>query len=329
MAATGKSTQSRPRLGRGLSSLISNSRESAAQEGQYQGSEQDTITQAPQDVDAPGGAVGLEVAPGDISPNPYQPRQDFAEEGLAELAQSIAQQGILQPLIVAESADADAERRYVLIAGERRLRAAEIANLPTVPCIVREVTGQQMLEWALIENIQRSDLNSMERAEAYRSYVDRFSLTQAEAAERLGQPRATIANYLRIMDLCATAQLLVRQGVLSFGHAKVLASLAGNPQRQEKLAKKAAAEGLSVRELERLAGALAKSDLPGAEEPERRGPVKPAYIRDLEEQLTHAVGTRVSISPGRAKNRGKIVVEYYGLEDFDRISGLLGLNVES
>ena len=327
MAGTGKSTQSRPRLGRGLSSLISNSRELAAQEGQYQGDGQGGIT-APRDVSDPRGGA-LDVAPSDIAPNPYQPRKDFAEEELAELAQSIAQQGILQPLIVAESPDADAERRYVLIAGERRLRAAEIAKLPTVPCIVRQATRQQMLEWALIENIQRSDLNAMERAEAYRSYIDRFSLTQAEVAERLGQPRTTISNYLRIIDLCESAQVLVRQGVLSFGHAKVLASLAGDLQRQQKLAAKAAREGLSVRELERLAGGAPPTAGADAGEAARRAPVKPAYIRDLEEQLTHTVGTRVSIAPGRGKNRGKIVVEYYGLEDFDRISGLLGLNIES
>jgi len=327
MAATGKSTHSRPRLGRGLSSLISNSRELAAKEGQYQSDQPETITKTPPAADAREGA--LELPPGQIAPNPYQPRKDFAEAELAELAQSITQQGILQPLIVAQSPDPDADRPYVLIAGERRLRAAEMANIPAVPCIVREATRQQMLEWALIENIQRSDLNPMERADAYRSYIDRFSLTQAEAGERLGQPRATIANYLRLLDLCDSSQLLVRQGLLSFGHAKVLASLGADLRRQEKLAEKVAAEGLSVRELERLASVDSAAELSRPPEASRRAPVRPAYIRDLEERLTQEIGTRVSIVPGRAKNSGKIIVEYYGLEDFDRISGLLGLSVDS
>jgi len=314
------------RLGRGLSSLIINSAPSAEPEGAYQpAGEPEAPGESPDAPRLRSPRSVTSVAVSEISPNPYQPRQDFAEEDMTSLVESIRQQGILQPIVVTPRSGEDAERAYVVVAGERRLRAAKEAGLPAVPCIVRDATPQQMLEWALIENIQRTDLNPMERAEAYRQYVDRFELTQAEAGERLGVPRATIANYLRLLELQNSVQERVRQGELSFGHAKVLAALVGRGQAQQNLAKRTVEQGLSVRRLEELvAEALAAEG--GRRQTHRKA--KPPYLADLEEQLTQAAGTRVVIRPGRAKHSGRIVLEYYSLEDFDRLAGLLGAKLQ-
>jgi len=182
-----------------------------------------------------------------------------------------------------------------------------------------------MLQWALVENIQRKDLNAIERAEGYRAYIDQFRLTQADAARRLGQPRATVANYLRLLALCDEARGLLIEGRLSFGHGKVLASLTGAPERQGELARRAAEARWSVRQLEeavepRRAAARGKKS--------KTETARPAYLADLEARLTDAVGTRVRIRPGRTTHTGRIVVDYYSLEDFDRISGAFGLRAE-
>jgi ParB family chromosome partitioning protein len=264
-----------------------------------------------------------------IGPNPFQPRRAFNPEQLAELARSIASQGLLQPLVVAQADGEAPAHPFVLIAGERRLRAARIAGLTNVPCVVKQATKQQMLEWALIENIHRTDLNPVERAGAYRQYVDQFGLTQADAADRLGQPRATVANYLRLLDLSSDIREMVAAGALSFGHAKVLAGLVGSPEQFLSLARKTVAEELSVRALEVLVARSAGLPDQAQQQTGRPARMKPAYVLDLEEQLTQAVGTRVTILPGRAKHTGRVVVEYYSLDDFDRIAGLLGLKVQS
>ena len=312
----------KPRLGRGLSSLISNSAGLSAPAQGDPAAEPGAYVSEPAAL----GEAVREIGIDKISPNPFQPRRDFDPEELAGLAQSISQQGILQPLVIARSADGDGHP-YTLIAGERRLRAARQAGLAKVPCVLRPATRQQMLEWALIENIQRADLNPIERAAAYRDYMDRFNLSAADAAGKLGQPRTTVANYLRLLDLCDDIQKMLLDGTLSFGHAKVLAGLAGDADRQLLLAKKVLAETLSVRQLEALASAA-----PGAPEqspPARPARMKAAYLRDLEEQLTQAVGARVTILPGRAKHTGKLVIEYYSLDDFDRLAARLGVSVES
>jgi len=323
MADTNKST--RPRLGRGLSSLISSS---TPPEGQYQADEPETTTTT-DPVAAPAApppkhpAAEVSVPLADIAPNPYQPRRQFDETDLAELADSIAEQGIIQPLIIVKNDSPDTSQPYALIAGERRLRAARRAGLSAVPCIVREASRQQMIEWALVENMQRSDLNPLERALAYQQYMDRFSLTQVQVAQRLGQARTTVTNHLRLLDLPEPCREFISQGTLTFGHAKVLAGLTGRPKLQLRLAKRTVAKGLSVRHLEALAAAQSlQSDSPA---PAPAATTKPPYVRDLEERLTHAIGTRVAIRPGRAKNTGKIVIEYYSLDDFDRIAHGLGL----
>jgi len=326
MAKQPRRVEPKPRLGRGLSSLIApSSQPQTAEQAQY----------APQhDADAPGprpiaaaatqpagGAARLELPVEQIAPNPYQPRREFPPEQLRQLAQSIRTQGILQPLLVKPARDAHSSKPYMLIAGERRLRAAQFAGLTQVPCIVRDASNREMLEWALIENIHREDLNPLERAEAYRQYIDRFGLTHAEAAERLGQQRATISNYLRILELEKDTQELLASGRISFGHAKVLAGLLNQPARQVKLARRAAAEGMSVRQLERTVQAN-----PSAASSKRS--VKEPYLVDLEQRLSRAVGTRVRIETARKKNTGRVVIDYYSLEDFDRIMAALGASLD-
>lgn len=320
------------RLGRGLSSMIDDSSDSTAAPDSSAAAESFQAATAQNQAGTP-----REVAVGEIVPNPYQPRHSFDETELAELAQSIALQGILQPLIITDSknmvdtGDAEdiekIEKRFVLIAGERRLRAARQAGLATVPCVIRQANQQQMVEWAVIENIQRSDLNPIDRGLAYRDYMNKFSLNQQEVSQRLGQARATVANYLRMLELCDETREMVSAGQLSFGHAKVLAGLAGaeNQARQIKLARRVISHGLSVRKLEELV--IVSSEPRDSVAVQPAAGAKPAYVRDIEQQLTEAVGTRVVIQPARAKNTGKIVVEYYSLDDFDRISNALGLKI--
>lgn len=329
-----KPLHSPPRLGRGLSSLISNPAGIPAEEHQYQpvaglpavGSVP-TATALP--VQQAEDAASKQIPTDRIVPNPFQPRREFDNEELNELANSITRQGILQPLIVAPSGPEGTDVQYVLIAGERRLRAARQLGLETVPCLVRHATRQQMLEWALAENIHRADLNPMERARAFREYVDRFGLTQITAAEQLCLPRTTVANYLRLLELHQDIQQLIAEKALTFGHAKVLAGVLDDPDHQLALGRKVVSEGLSVRQLERLVRRQGGTDTEGAKTAAERSHLKPPYIRDLEERLTQSIGTRVTIMPGRAKHTGRVVVEYYSLNDFDHIAGALGLSLDS
>lgn len=342
MAKEATPRASKSRLGRGMSSfkglsnLIANSAElptgptAAATDPNYVSDAASAPEEAPAaQSEAPEHAPSpVELPIDQVAPNPYQPRKQFDPQAIAELAESIRQQGLIQPLVVVRSTQADAEAPYLLVAGERRLRAARQAGLQTVPVVVRSATPQQMLEWAIIENIHRADLNPLERAQAYREYLDRFDLSHAEGAERLGLPRSTVSNHLRILDLHPNAQTLVAEGKLSFGHAKVLAGLLDDPDRQADLARKAAEQELSVRQLE----TLVQSPPPGDGDSNSSSsadekPAKPAYLVDIEEQLTHVVGTRVQVKPGRSKHAGRIMIDYYSLDDFDRIAERLGLTV--
>jgi len=281
-------------------------------------------------VGADGTPIGVPLA--SIVPNPYQPRRTFDKGQLAELAESIRKQGLLQPLLVVGDQDQE-PGRYVVVAGERRLRAAAMAGLENVPCVVRDATPQQMLEWALVENIQRADLNPVERAIAFRDYMDRFAATQQELASMLGLPRSTIANYLRILDLCDEVQAYLLGGALSFGHAKVLGGLAGQAGIQLRVARKAVEGGLSVRQLEELVaaaiGRLDGTDTGGAGVAGGGRPAKSEHIVDVERQLGRALGTKVVIRPGRGKHTGRIELRYGSLDDFDRIVRALGAELDS
>jgi ParB family chromosome partitioning protein len=250
-----------------------------------------------------------------ITPNPYQARTVWNEQDLQELADSVKANGIIQPIIVRPFQGA-----YQLIAGERRFRAAEMAALSTIPAIVRDVTDEQVFEWSLIENIHRRDLNAIERAKAYQRYLGAFSLTQVEAAERLGEDRSVIANYLRLLDLPEEIKQMLVDGRLTMGHARAILSLPTDELRR-KLANRALAGRLSVREVERLV----RKYLGESETPKSAARSKASHILDLEDKLSRHFGTRVSIETKRSGRRGRITIEFDSLDEFDRITDLLGL----
>jgi len=250
-----------------------------------------------------------------ILANPYQPRTSWDQQELEELAESIRLKGLIQPIVVRP-----AGANFELIAGERRLRAARIAGLTAIPALVRAATDQELLELALIENINRSDLNPIERAKAYQNYISTFNLTQDEAANRLGQSRPVVANYVRLLDLPQEIQDMLTSGQLSMGHARAILSLPTDDLRR-KLANRAMAGRLSVREVERLV----RRYLSIADKGRRPLPVKPPHILDLENRLTSELGTKVTIETRKSGQRGKIIIEFYSIEDFDRISERIGI----
>ncbi|GAB4156976.1 MAG: ParB/RepB/Spo0J family partition protein [Planctomycetota bacterium] len=264
----------------------------------------------------------VEIPIGRISPNPWQPRKTFSEESLKELAESIRISGIISPIIVRRDGD-----YYVLIAGERRLRAAQLAGLQRIPAIIREVTEQEMLELSLIENVQREDLNPLEKALACRELMNRYGLTQEQVADRLGQKRPTIANLLRLLNLPPSVQAALRDGVLSMGHARAILA-ADSPEKQELLLQRTIEEGLSVRDIEKLAS---KSVEPGPEEmepeneptaPRRSEPEVNPHIAEVEDYLRRFFGTRVVLKHKR-NGKGSIVIEYYNVADLNRMLSLL------
>jgi ParB family chromosome partitioning protein len=241
-----------------------------------------------------------------IIPNEYQPRKVFNDERLQELAASIREQGVIQPILVHRIG-----ANYGLIAGERRWRAARFAGLKTIPALVREATKRELIEQALIENIQREDLNPLEAAEAFKRLQDEFKLTQEDLAKRVGKERSTVTNFLRILGLPKDIKQHLVSGALSLGHAKAILSL--ERQRDQVItANRIVKKGLSVREAEALATKL-KHPLGQRENRQR---VSSDY-RSVEEKLRKSLGTKVSIKP-RLKG-GSIIIEYYSLEELDRI----------
>jgi ParB family chromosome partitioning protein len=250
-----------------------------------------------------------------ISPNPYQARTVWNEQELADLAESIKANGVIQPIIVRRAGPG-----YQLIAGERRFRAAQMASLTTIPALVREASDEQLLEWALVENIHRMDLNPIERAKAYQNYLGTFCLTQAEAAQRLGEDRSVIANYLRILDLPEEIKQMLAEGQLTMGHARAILALPTDELRR-KLANRALAGRLSVREVERLV----RKCLTGSSQARTTDRSKPAHILDLENKLSSQLGTKVSIETRKNGQRGRIIIEFYSLDEFDNIAEKLGL----
>lgn len=238
-----------------------------------------------------------------IRPNPMQPRQTFRVEAIAELAESIRQKGILQPLLVRRLG----EGLFELVAGERRLRAAERAGLTHVPVAVRDVSDDEMLELALVENIQREDLNPIEEARAYRRMMDEIGMTQQDVSVRVGKDRSTIANAIRLLQLPAKIVSDIESGAISAGHARALAG-AGSDSAKLALAGRVVSQRLSVRQTEKLA----KAKTPA-------GAVRDADIKQVEHRLTEALGTRIRLQSKKG-GRGKIEIEYYS---FDQLNGLV------
>jgi ParB family transcriptional regulator, chromosome partitioning protein len=295
----------RSRLGRGLSSLISISSDPAV--------DQAAVAQEPDPAATRSGDIPLEM----IVPNPHQPRRTINPAAIAELAASLKSTGLIQPIIVRK-----VEQGYELIAGERRWRAAKEAGFPSIPAIVRDVDQFTQAQMALIENIQREDLNAVDRAAAYRTIIQQLGLTQAELALRLGEERSSVANYLRILDLSEPVRELVKQGKLHLGHAKLLAGVPGLSE-QELLAKIVAAKDLSVRELERLIQGRA-----GEHRKAREGPSS-AYLADLEKSLSRQLGLRVQVRASARKGKGRLVIRYNTLDEFDQLMNTLGVKPEA
>jgi ParB family chromosome partitioning protein len=304
----------RSALGKGLGALIPEGGERPAQDiyplGDFlAGSDADSgIRQVP--VDA-------------IVPNPHQPRQQIAPETLIELAASIAEHGLIQPLIVSTGApEADAatlsgaEGRYTLIAGERRLRAARQAGLETVPVIVKEATPQEMLELALVENIQRADLNPLEEASAYRQLSEIFGLTQQEIADKVGKNRVSVANALRLLRLPAFCQSMLANEQISEGHARAMLALEDDKELMQRALKTVIKQHLSVRQTEELVRRL--RTLPASPKATR---TVPPETKALETEFARALGTKVNLS--RSKRGGRLTIHFYSEEELQALYEML------
>jgi len=255
------------------------------------------------------GAIEIPVAR--VSPNPHQPRQAIDDESLSQLAASIREHGVIQPLVVTQVGDA-----YQLIAGERRWRAAQLAGLTTVPALVKETTPQQMLELALVENIQRADLNPLEEAAAYRQLMDEFRLTQGEVAERVGKSRTAVANTVRLLRLPDDVKEALAAGRISEGHARPLLSLpTGRAQRQALTVIEK--RGLNVRQTEELVRRMqAEAESPDAAEAHEPSRLSP-QDRDAVEKIQSRLGTRVNLV--RGKKGGRVVIHFYSEEELQAI----------
>lgn len=279
------------RLGRGLEALLGPSTEEAKQEGSLR-----------------------ELTLTEIAPNPYQPRQSFDEDALEELKQSMATSGLLQPVVVRTGGPG-----FELIAGERRLRAAEQLGWATISAVVREVDDRTLLTLALIENLQRDALSPIDEAVGYQRLLDEFDMTQADVADLVGRNRSTVANALRLLKLPAQVQDMLHQGRITTGHARALLQTA-DPDTMPGLAERTVTEGLSVRELESLAR--------GQRVPKRRprqqagAPQRDPEIRRVEDALRRRLGTDVFVAR-RSKNSGRLTINFYSNDDLARLLELI------
>lgn len=296
-------------LGKGLSALIpSHYQETAKEQVMITGSglvEQENKNSAFQ-------IVSVEQ----IIPNKDQPRTQFNNEGIEELAASIKEKGILQPIVVKK---AGGEGRYMIICGERRFRAAQVCGLMQVPVIIKDIADENLLEWALIENIQREDLNPLEEAEAYRRLAEERMLSQDEIAKRVGKYRSTVTNAIRLLRLPEEVKEFVKNGFLTAGHARALLGLL-TPEHQRQMAKRIVEENLSVRQIEAIVN---RSNAHKRRAKQARH-LKPEIV-DLERKLQEVLGTQVKIYPRKNQQEGRLEIHYFSLDDLDRILGKLGI----
>ncbi|MDA0577327.1 MAG: ParB/RepB/Spo0J family partition protein [Verrucomicrobia bacterium] len=288
-------------LGRGLDALINESTKRAA---------------------APNATTdGLRVPLVDVRTPPWQPRQGFGEEAMEDLIRSVKERGVLQPLLVRKRGAI-----YELIAGERRLRAAGAAGLTDVPVIVLDASDEEAVALALIENLQRQDLNVIEEAEGYQVLSEKYALTQEEIAKRVGKARASVANAMRLLSLHPQVKAMVVDGRLSSGHAKVLSGMEIQAE-QLHFAERVAKDGMSVRQLEQT---LARNRAAPRKPRASRSDLPDSHLRDLSDRLNRHLGTAVRLQPTRTfangkKAKGVIEVDFYSNEDLDRIIEVLGL----
>ena len=303
-------------LGKGLGAIFGDEvMESAAEEQEAKHQAKSKKAQEPEKKEEDSD-IGKElmVKVTSIEPNREQPRKDFNEEAMGELAESMKVYGVLQPLLVQKKGD-----YYEIIAGERRWRAAKLAGLKEVPVVICEYTKQQTMEIALIENVQREDLNPIEEAKAYQRLIQEFELKQEEIAARVGKSRVTITNSMRLLKLDERVQEMLIQNQITGGHARALLTVEEG-ELQYKLAGKIIAENLSVREIEKIVKSLSKKKNPKEKNVEDESLA--LIFRDLEERMKSAMGTKVSINR-KDKNKGRVEIEYYSESELERIVELI------
>jgi ParB family chromosome partitioning protein len=296
------------RLGKGLDALFpKNYRGSGLDEGRNPGK-----GPGPEGTGGPPGGEIL-LSPDKLLPNPGQPRKVFDEESLKELAASIREHGIIQPVIAEDRGDGT----YTIVAGERRTRAARMAGLKEIPVIIRNYSEAKRTEISLIENIQRTDLNPVEEAAAYRALMDLTGLSQDEVAARVGKNRSTVANALRLLKLPPRMRSALEEGGMSPGHARAVLSLE-SAVHQEALFKRIIAGGISVREAEQAAAAFGREERPSKKAAKSR---RDPELTAMEQKFIETLGTKVVIQGNLS--RGSIVIEYFSMDDLDRIHGIL------
>jgi len=311
-----RTTPSRRRLGRGLTSLISTPAPVTLPE--HPAAEAPSATPGSPavvdlSVEAQDQAPAVRVLPTDrIRPSSSQPRQQFDEDALRELGASIKAAGLMQPIVVRP----DAAGGFELVVGERRWRAARLIGLAGLPAVIREVDDRTAAEWALIENIQREDLNPLERADAFRRLIDEHGLTHRQVAERVGLDRSTVSNLLRLHELDEFTKDAIRNGLLSDGHGRALLAITNLEARQD-LAKLAIRQDWSVRHLQKRAVSLAD---PGKPRPKKPATAAAPHRADLERRLSDHLGTKVRVLPGKQKGSARLIIEFY---DFDQFEGLM------
>jgi len=306
----------KPVLGRGLSGLLGGVGSPPKPAGNVFASE-------PASAPTPGekGERVQRIPVANVRPCALQPRRDFSQDSLRELADSIKEQGIVQPLIVRQRGN-----DYELIAGERRWRAAQMIGLSEVPVIVRQADDREVLELALIENLQRESLNAIEEAQGYAQLIGQFHLTQEEAATKVGKSRAVVANALRLLNLTPELQAYVRDGRLSVGHAKVILGL-GSAEGQQLAAERVLRKSLNVRQTEDLVALLQKGAAPkNGAVAARPAPGSDAHVAHLQEELQQRFGTKVNV---RYRNgRGAIEIKFFTDDDLDRVLKIAGVNLD-
>ena len=268
------------------------------------------VAPAPSPTDSEGGRA-REIPLDQIDPNPFQTRSQMNAEQLAELSASIIANGVVQPVLVRPLLNG----RFQLIAGERRWRASELAGKATIPAILRQVSDEQAMEITIVENLQRSDLNPMEQARAFERLSREFHMTQEQMAVRTGKDRATVANFLRLLRLPASVQVRVESGELSFGHARTLLAFE-HAEEIEKAAQRIGALSLSVRQTENYVQGLLHPERASKKDPKPEPPVDP-NVREVQDRLQRALGLKVHIEDHHG--RGKVIIEYGRLEDFDTL----------
>ena len=295
-------------LGKGLSALIPDTYVKDIQQKQSM-----AVLDSPRPSDS-----GFRLIPiAQIIPNDDQPRKEFAQEKIQELAASIKEKGVMQPVVVKKTA----EGRFMLICGERRFRAAQVCGLTEIPAVIKDIANEDFLEWALIENIQRQDLNPLEEAEAYRRLAEERMLSQDEIAKRVGKDRSSVANHMRLLRLPDEIRIYIADGRLTAGHARALLGLL-TPEHQRQMAKRIVQETLSVRQVE----AIVKRSNAHKRKPKSARYLKPEIV-DLESKLTQHLGTQVRIYPKKNQKEGRLEIRYFSLDDLDRVLEKIGIQV--